>query len=340
MTEKVPTLDLTTPIDSPPYRRVGLAAFMAKNRRAFSALLVFAVLLLGFVIANPQVFLNPLAYRAVFISLPVSIILAASLVFIVTAGEIDLSFGSVMGLATLGFAAAVTAGWNPFLGLLAALVIGILAGTLNGLLVTKVGLSSLVVTLGMNFLWRGFINIMTQGEGIPLTQLRGSAFFNLFVGDIGLVPVQMIWGLLFAGIATLVFNYHQFGSHICCVGDNPESAREMGIHVSRTKIYAFALVGLASAFAGVLSTLINTTFWPTTGDGYLLPVLAAVFVGGTPTWGGVGTVPGAVIGAFIVGFIETGVIAAGLTGYYTRFFYGLIIILSLIGHKLNQPRYR
>jgi simple sugar transport system permease protein len=150
----------------------------------------------------------------------------------------------------------------------------------------------------------------------------------------------MIWGMLFAVIATLLFNYHKFGSHICCIGDNPESAREMGIHVNRTKIYAFALVGLASAFAGVLSTLINTTFWPTTGDGYLLPVLAAVFVGGTPTWGGVGTVPGAVIGAFIVGFIETGVIAAGLTGYYTRFFYGLIIILSLISHKLNQPRYR
>lgn len=340
MTEKVPTLDLTTPINSPRYRRVGLTAFMAKNRRAFSALLVFVVLILGFIGANPKVFLNPLAYRAVFISLPVSIILAASLVFVVTAGEIDLSFASVMGLATLGFAAAVTAGWSPFLGLLAALVIGVLAGILNGLLVTNVGLSSLVVTLGMNFLWRGFINIMTKGEGIPLTQLRGSPFFNLLVGDIGLVPAQMIWGVLFAIIATLLFNYHKFGSHICCIGDNPESAREMGIHVNRTKIYAFALVGLASAFAGVLSTLINTTFWPTTGDGYLLPVLAAVFVGGTPTWGGVGTVPGAVIGAFIVGFIETGVIAAGLTGYYTRFFYGLIIILSLIGHKLNQPRYR
>lgn len=340
MTEKVPTLDLTTPINSPHYRRVGLTAFIAKNRRAFSALLVFAVLILGFIVANPKVFLNPLAYRAVFISLPVSIILAASLVFVVTAGEIDLSFGSIMGLATLGFAAAVAAGWSPFLGLLAALVIGILAGILNGLLVTKVGLSSLVVTLGMNFLWRGFINIMTQGEGIPLTQLRGGTFFNLFVGDIGLLPAQMIWGVLFAVIATLLFNYHKFGSHICCIGDNPESAREMGIHVNRTKIYAFALVGLAAAFAGVMSTLINTTFWPTTGDGYLLPVLAAVFVGGTPTWGGVGTVPGAVIGAFIVGFIETGVIAAGLTGYYTRFFYGLIIILSLIGHKLNQPRYR
>src|SRR6185503_16094958 len=242
MTEKSPALDLAKPIDSPRYRQVDLLTFIRKNRRPFSALLVFAMLLLGFVIANPKVFLNPLAYRAVFISLPVSIILSASLVFLVTAGEIDLSFGSIMGLATLGFAAAVAAGWSPFLGLLVALVIGGLAGILNGLLVTKIGLSSLVVTLGMNFLWRGFINIITQGEGIPLTQLRGGAFFNLLVGDIGLVPVQMIWGVLFAVIATLVFNYHKFGSHICCIGDNPESAREMGIPVNLTKIYAFTLV--------------------------------------------------------------------------------------------------
>jgi simple sugar transport system permease protein len=97
---------------------------------------------------------------------------------------------------------------------------------------------------------------------------------------------------------------------------------------------------LSAAFAGVLSVLINNTFWPTTGDGYLLPTLAAVFVGGTPTWGGVGTVTGAVIGCFTVGFINTGIIAAGLTGFYTQFFYGLVIILSLLGHRFNQPRYQ
>ena len=71
-----------------------------------------------------------------------------------------------------------------------------------------------------------------------------------------------------------------------------------------------------------MSTLINTTFWPSSGDGYLLSTLAAVFVGGTPTWGGVGTIGGAVIGTFIVGFMQTGIIAAGLTGFYTQFFYG------------------
>lgn len=114
----------------------------------------------------------------------------------------------------------------------------------------------------------------------------------------------------------------------------------MGIDVDRTKILAFVYVGVASALAGIFTSLINNTFWPTTGDSYLLPSLAAVFVGGTPTWGGVATVSGAVIGATIIGFIETELIAAGLTGLTTQFFYGLVLILSLITHRFNQQRRR
>jgi simple sugar transport system permease protein len=138
----------------------------------------------------------------------------------------------------------------------------------------------------------------------------------------------------------MLFNYNRFGADVCCVGDNAESAREMGISVEKTRTWTFVFMGICAAFAGVLSTLINSTFWPTAGDGYLLSTLAAVFVGGTPTWGGVGTVTGAVIGTFTVGFIQTGIIAAGLTGFYTQFFYGLVIILSLLGHRFNSPRYR
>jgi len=148
----------------------------------------------------------------------------------------------------------------------------------------------------------------------------------------------MLWGLAFAAVGWWLFTGISFGTHICCVGDNAESAREMGINVDRTKIKGFIFVGIACACAGVLSSLINNTFWPTTGDGYLLSALAAVFVGGTPTWGGVATVAGAVIGVFIVGFIETGLISSGFSGFYTQFFYGVVLILSLITHRFNQKK--
>jgi simple sugar transport system permease protein len=267
--------------------------------------------------------------------------LAVPLVFVIAAGEIDLAFPSVVGLAAWVFAVIVKAGWNPFVALPFALAAGGLAGLANGLLVTRAGLSALVSTLGMNFLLRGLINMGTQGIGIPLTkELANTTFRNIFAGEIGQLPTQMIWAIILTILGVALFGYHKFGAQVCCVGDNQESSREMGINVKRVKTMAFVYVGLSAAFAGVLSVLINNTFWPSTGDGLLLPVLAAVFVGGTPTWGGVGTVTGAVIGTFTVGFIGTGIIAAGLTGFYTQFFYGLVIILSLLGHRFNQPRYQ
>jgi simple sugar transport system permease protein len=317
-----------------------LTKFIRRNRRPISALVFFVVLIACFTAANPRLFTNPQIYNAVFVSLPISIILVVPLVFIVTAGEIDLSFPSVVGICAWSFAAGTRANWNPFLCMAAALLVGVLSGLVNGLLVTRVRLSSLVATLGMNFLLRGMIHIGNQGYGISVTQLRDTSFSNFFIGDINGFPVQMIWGTLFAVIGWLLFSRHRFGAQIAVIGDNQDSAKEMGINVKRMKTMAYVYMGIAAAVAGVFSTLINSTFYPTTGDGYLLSVLAAVFVGGTPTWGGVGTVVGAVIGAFIVGFIETGIIASGLTGYYTQFFYGLIIILSLISHRFNQGRYR
>ena len=122
------------------------------------------------------------------------------------------------------------------------------------------------------------------------------------------------------------------------VGDNPDSAEQMGIDVKRVRVKVFAFMGFGAALAGVFSTMINFTWWPTSGDGYLLPVLASVFVGGTPTWGGIGTVFGGAIGALTVSFIQTGIVGAGLSGFYVQFFNGLIIILSLLGHRWNQIR--
>jgi simple sugar transport system permease protein len=114
----------------------------------------------------------------------------------------------------------------------------------------------------------------------------------------------------------------------------------MGVNVERTRIMVFVFTGIGAALAGVFSVMINFVWWPTTGDGLLLPVLAGLFVGGTPTWGGIGTVLGGALGVTIVSFIETGVIAAGLTGFFTQFFYGLIIIVSLIGQRFNGARVR
>lgn len=314
--------------------------FFISNRAAFGSLAVFIAMLLMFFIANPRVFSTWNLYTSVMTTLPVALFLTAPLVFVVTAGEIDLSFPAVMGLSALAFAVVVHAGVDPFVAIAAALVAGSMLGFGVGALVVYGGLSSLVATLGMNFMLRGAILIMTQSKSIAMPQLADSLAFKVFSSSVFGVPVQIFWAVLFVVFCALLYNRHRFGAQVHVVGDNPDSATEMGINVRLVRVKVFGFMGVGAALAGVFSTMINFTWWPTSGDGYLLPVLASVFVGGTPTWGGIGTIAGGAIGALIVSFIQTGVVGAGWSGFYVQFFYGLIIILSLLGHRWNQVRYR
>ena len=322
------------PLD-PPLRR-----FIEANRAPLGAFAVLVVMMAIFVAASPEVFLEWNIYRSVLTTLPVALFLVVPLVFVVTAGEIDLSFPSTMGFSAWMFALMVQAGFSPYLGLAAAMATGALLGYFVGALVVYFRLSSLIATLGMNFMLRGVILIVTQGKSIALVSLSQSWVKSIFSGVAFGVPTQMFWALAFVVFASALFNRNQFGAHVKIVGDNPDSAQQMGIDVNLVRVKAFVFVGLGAALAGFFSTMINVTWWPTSGDGYLLPGLASVFVGGTPTWGGIGTVVGGAIGALIVSFIQTGIVGAGLSGFYVQFFNGLIIILSLIGHRWNQIRYR
>jgi ribose/xylose/arabinose/galactoside ABC-type transport system permease subunit len=310
------------------------------SRAAIGSLVVLVAMVAVLFVANPPAFSNWTLYRSVLTTVPIAIFLTVPLVFIVTAGDIDLSFPATMGLSALAFAALVSAGHDPFLALAVALAAGATIGLAVGALVVYGSLSALIATLGMNFLLRGLIMVLTEARSISLGDLGESGFRNLLTGFVGDVPAQIVWAAAFALGAALVYRHHRFGVHVHIVGDSPQSAHRVGIDVKSVRLRAFVFMGLGAALAGVFSTLINLAWWPTAGDGYLLPVLASVFVGGTPYWGGAGTVLGGAIGAVTVSFIQTGVVAAGLSGYHVQLASGAIIILSLLGHRSSQVRYR
>ncbi len=326
------------PVERPP--ESALRRFADRNRAALGTLAVFVIMIAVFMAASPAVFLSWPIYNSVLVTLPVALCLVVPLVFVVAVGEIDLSFPATMGFAAWTFALAVHAGLSPLVGIAVALVTGMALGACVGALVVTAGLSSLIATLGMNFMLRGLIMIVTQGKSIALLELQDTSWGSIFAGQAFGLPVQIFWALGFVLFAGFLFNGHRFGARVRAVGDNPDSATEMGVNVQRVRILTFVFMGLGAALAGVFSTMVNYTWWPTTGDGYLLPAIASVFVGGTPTWGGVGTIAGGAIGALIVSFIQSGIVAAGLSGFYVQFFNGLIIILSLLGHRWNQKRYR
>lgn len=331
--------DLVEELDQPTERH-WLRRFILINRASIGTLVVFVVMMALFFWGNPRVFSDWRIYHSVLTILPVALFVVVPLVFIVTVGEIDLSFPAVMGFAAWIFALGVQGGFDPFLSFAAAVMVGVALGFAIGAVVVYGGLSALIATLGLSYLIRGAILIATGGKSIALVGLKDTVAYQVLSSSLAGFPAQMLWAMLFVAGSVVLYNRHKFGARVHSVGDNPDSAEQMGIDTKRVRIYTFAFMGFGAALAGIFSTMINFTWWPTAGDSYLLPTLAAVFVGGTPTWGGIGTILGGAIGAVIVSFIQVGIVSAGLDGFYVQFFNGLIIILALIGHRWNQIRYR
>ncbi len=302
---------------------------------ALPIILVYVVIVITFMISAPETFLKYRIYQAFMSTVPVPLILALGLTLVVAAGEIDLSFPSIIAFSGFVFAALYKITGQTWMPLIAALASGAFVGLVNGLLVAVVGIPSIIATLGGQFLWSGLTVILSGGLAWNIRDIRNESIHTLFVGRIGgILPAQVIWATVVAVILWFILNRHRFGEHILFIGDNAEVARVTGVNVRRTKILLFTLMGTLAGFAAVLLTLEMATFWTTQGGGMLLITMAAVFIGGTSIFGGEGTIIGTYVGSFIVGSLEAGIVATGLGGFWTRFIVGLVLILAVALHVL------
>ncbi len=332
-----------TPHYKPPF---SLRRFARMNSAQLGILGVFFTLWFIFIISAPRTFLAPEIYTAVMATNPFFAIMAIPLAIIVIAKEIDLSFTSVFSMGMVAFVFvynATTFLLNPtlqiFLAIVAALITGTIIGFINGYIIVKFGIPSLVITIGTQFFWSGAVLLLTQGANYSLEYIKPTFFYPLMVGKIGgWLPMQMVWLVVVSIIGWVLLNRHRFGAHIYLIGDNINSAELMGINTGRTRIQAFMLIGLVAAFAGVLNSFYVAYFWPSVGSGFLLPTLASVFLGGTSVLGGTGTILGTFLGAFIIGTIDAATLAVGLAGFWTDLIHGLIVVLSVIMHTFLRKR--
>lgn len=299
-------------------------------RLQLSVLLVFIAMIVAFMITAPKVFLSARTYTSVMVVAPFFIILAIGETFVLIAGEVDMSFPSIVGFAAYAFAWVWSVTGNIPLALVASFVSGAALGLVNGVLITGSNAPSLVITLGTYYFWRGVITVLTNGLGIQLNLLGGTPLWEVFVGMIGGgLPVQVLWATLTAVGAWVLINRSRIGAHIYAIGDNRDAARVMGISVRRTLVFIFVISGVLAALTGIMINLVDLTLWPTTGDSYLLPALASAFIGGNPLIGGSGTIFGSFIGGLILSFITMGIIVSGGTGFWTQLIYGLIIVVAI-----------
>jgi simple sugar transport system permease protein len=321
-------------------------------------ILIVLVVIVGiFMITAPQSFLGSRIYMSFLATVPPPLILGLGLTLVIAAGEIDLSFPSVVKRSGITFAMLtkfvafpMDAGDDliiqpgeasnllPWLFFLAAVAVGAAIGFLNGILVAVIGIPSIIATLAMLFVFEGVSLIVGSGQQYSLRGIDEYSVHTVLTGRIGPVPMQAIWGLVIAAVVWLILNRHRFGEHLLFIGDNQSVARVVGVNVEREKIKLFTLMGALGAIAGVLVTLENRNFYTTQGTGFLLIVMAAVFIGGTAITGGKGSVIGTFFGSYIVGCIEAGIVATGLGGYWTRLVVGLVFLAAVVFHlTLEDP---
>jgi simple sugar transport system permease protein len=325
---------------APPTARRSIKAFGRAWASQIGITVAFLALWLTFIVLAPLTFLDQRIYLSFAQTTPFFALIALPLTMVIISGDIDLSFPSVMALGMVGFVFAWDATGNVGLGAAAALAVGAAAGLFNGLIITFVGIPSLVVTIGTQFLFRGLALVLVAGKSSALVSTQGSLTYELLTGDLLGVPMEFWWLVLAAIASWLLLNRHRLGQNAYTIGDNRHAAALMGVPSRRTRITLFMIVGLAAAFAGLMNSLAVVNFYPSMGPGYLLPTLAAVFVGGTSVFGGRGSVYGTFIGAFMIGGITAGIVAIGLTDYYVNLIYGAIILISVSIHAVLQRRFQ
>jgi AI-2 transport system permease protein len=255
----------------------------------------------------------------------------------VTAG-IDISVASVMGLSSIVIGVLwQQAGFNVFAAMGVALLIGTLAGAVNGLIVATTDIQPLVITLGTLFLYQGIATGVAGSLGASGYEgISGlpKEFNALAHGSLGIVPYTLIFVLALAALLGVVLHRSRFGRSLFLIGVNPEVARFSGIRVGRVLVGAYTLSGLGSALGGVMLTSYLTSSRSDLGGESLLPVITAVVLGGTSNMGGTGTVAGTLIACFVVGVLRQGLLALGVRSDVSLVVVGALLAVTVASRSL------
>lgn len=253
-------------------------------------------------------------------------IMAVAMTFVIATAEIDLSVGSVAGLASV-VTAMTTTQFGLVPGIVAGLLAGAVIGAINGGLVALLKIPSFLVTLGMLGLAAGLAQWITSSAPQPITDRTYVMIFG--GGDFGPIPGLLVWTVLAVAIGWIVMNRTRFGRKVLATGGNPTAAAYTGIPTARIKFTVLLISGVVAALAGMLyaGRLESGRFqW---GQGDELTVIAAVILGGTSLFGGRGAIIGTLFGSLFMGLVNNGLILAGLDVAQQQVVRGAIIIAAV-----------
>ncbi|WP_411966496.1 ABC transporter permease [Mesorhizobium sp. ESP-6-4] len=269
-------------------------------------------------------------------------IIAIGATYVITAGGLDLSVGSmsalIAGLVIMGMNAAGSSLGDSWLvvliGVVVALALGVVAGTLNGVLVVKGGIDAFIVTLGTMGIFRSVITWLSDGGSISLSSNLKGVARPLYYGSVAGVSYPLIAMIVLAVGAELVLRRARLGRHVTAIGSNPEVARYSAIRVHRVRILTYVFQGACVALATMIYVPRLGAATPSTGLLWELEAIAAVIIGGTALKGGFGRIWGSIVGVLILGLIDNILNLTALASpYLNGAFQGVIIIIAVYLQK-------
>ena len=300
--------------------------------------LIILVVLIG--IANPN-FLTFRSLGQLLSSAAFTGMLAIGMVFVIVIRDIDLSVGWIFNFSAVVAGTIMVWGVDPFLAAGAGILFGGLLGFVNGVLAVSLRIQVIIITLGTALAYRGLSLIVNGSRAVVPPDKEGLFFtmwdFKLF----DVIPSVAIAFLLLAVVMHVVLQHSRFGYRAQALGSNPDAARLAGIPVDRTRVMVLTLMGVIAGLTGVIFLGFRGAIDPVTGDTFLLPVIAAVIIGGTPLSGGRGSVFGAVLGALIIQVIQSGILFLGIDAKWSIFVTGAVIVIAVaIDQLVRRQRAR
>lgn len=303
--------------------------------RRYSVLLILLVIGLVFTLGSDR-FLTPSNLMNIALQTSIIAIVAIGMTFVMLTAGIDLSVGSVMALCgALAAGLAVRQGLGTFAGIGLALLAGVAVGALNGLLIVKGKMPPFVATLSTLAIARGLTLVYTEGRPIAGIDDR---FIFLGSGEIlGIAAPVIILAVVFV-IASIILRSTRFGNYVYATGGNEEVSRLAGIRTSVITLSVYLISGFLAALGGVLLVARLWSAQPNAAVGLELDAIAAPVLGGVSLFGGVGSVAGTVVGAFILGILSNGLNLMGVPSFYQQVIKGVVLILAVMLDLLTKRR--
>ncbi|UCI32083.1 ABC transporter permease [Mesorhizobium sp. B4-1-4] len=304
--------------------------------RPESGVVIAAVLVyLFFALVAPHFFSERVTANILLASSALGIV-AVGVATLMIAGQFDLSVGSVYGLSAAIVILLVNQGVPAWVALPIIMLFGLAVGTINGLLVTRLEIHSLIITLGGLMFYRGVLLAITQG--FPIRLKSPDAFLSSMDFSIWIIPGPFFWFLGLVVLFAYLLSRTRFGNWLFATGGSPDAARGMGVPAERVQITAFALTSLLACLAGFISVARFSSVDALRGTGMELEVVLAVVVGGASLNGGYGSIIGAFLGVLIIGMIQQGLILIGINVYWYQAGIGLLLIVAAIVNQRVRKR--